>query len=186
MSELIGFGYWRSLAEPALPDPAWFTDDSWTVQERQQIAAYLRRGHLFRSYMGVSWCRFRCNIPLGAMGASDLTDGIYCWPEGLAHYVLKHKLRLPPELIQHILAQPTFPIEQAQQVSPASVVNLKWWCTQKGWNLEATTFLSETDQEVKDFVRRYDQNKLFFEDYTEDGLRSIIQLVRELKHNSTL
>jgi hypothetical protein len=101
----------------------------------------------------------------------------------LTHYILKHNLRLPPELVQHILAQPIFPIEQTQQVSPVSEVNLDWWLNQKGWNPVAKSFPSETDQEIKDFIRRYNQKKIFFEDYTEDGLRSIIQLVQELKSN---
>jgi hypothetical protein len=184
MSELIGFGYWRSLHESILPDPAWFVDASWAADERQRVVAYLSQGYLFRSWMGFSWCRFRCNIPLGALGASDLTDGVYCWPEGLNHYILEHNLRLPSELVQHILAQPTFPTAQARQIRPTCEVNLDWWCTQKGWTPSAKSFLSETDQEIKDFIRRYDQKKLFFEDYTEDGIRSIIQLVRELKRTS--
>jgi len=186
MSELIGFGYWRSLYESTLPDPAWFVDASWAADERQQVMAYLRQGWPFVSWMGFSWCRFRCSIPLEAMGTRDLTDGTYCWPEGLIHYVLKHNLRLPVELVQHILTQPTFPIEQARQVLPTCEMSLDWWCAQKGWNPAAKSFLSETDQETKDFIRRYDQNKLFFEDYTEDGLRAIIQLVQELKSNSNV
>lgn len=60
-------------------------------------------------------------------------------------------------------------------------VNLDWWCTQSGRPLAAKSFPSETDQELTDLVQRYDQNKLFFEDYTEDGLRAIMQLARELK-----
>ena len=183
MSKLIAFGYWRSLYAPALPDPAWFVDALWAADERQRVIAYLRQGRSFVSCMGFSWCRFRCDVPLAAMGASDLTDGIYCWPEGLIHYILEHNLRLPAELVQYILAQPTFPIEQTQQVSPLYEVSQDWWRTQKGWNSAARSFLSETDQEIKDFIRRYDQNKLFLEDYTEEGLRAIIQLVQDLKSN---
>ncbi|MFD1873094.1 hypothetical protein [Hymenobacter bucti] len=153
------------------------------MDERQRVVAYLRQGRSFVSWMGYSWCRFRCGISQGAMGADDLTDGTYCWPEGLTHYILEHNLRLPTELVRHILAQPTFPIEQAKQISPTCEVSLDWWYTQKGWNPAAKSFLSETDQEIKDFIRRYDQNKLFFEDYTEDGLRAIMQLAQELKSN---
>lgn len=181
MRDLIGFGYWRSLYEPGLPDPAWFVDALWAADERQQVIAYLSQGHSFASWMGLSWCRFRCDIPPATMGASDLTDGIYCWPEGLIHYITDHKLRLPVELVQYIMAQPTFPIEQARKVLPMCEVNQNWWCTQKGWNPAAKSFLSETDQEIKDFIRRYDQKKLFFEDYTEEGLRTLIQLAQELK-----
>jgi hypothetical protein len=181
MYELIGFGYWRSLYEPSLPDPAWFVDASWTEEERRRVVAYLSQGRLLHSWMGFSWCRFRCGTSPGAMGASDLTDGTYCWPEGLIHYITKHSLRLPTELVQHILTQSVFPVEQAKQFSPRCEVNMDWWRIQKGWNSAAKSFLSETDQEVKDFVRRYDQNKLFLEDYTEDGRRAIIQITQELK-----
>ncbi len=183
MQQLIGFGYWRSLYEPSLPDPAWFVDASWDKTERQQVAYYLSQGHLSCTWMGFSWCRFRCGIPAGAMGASDLTDGIYCWPQGLAHYISKHALRLPPELVQYILAQPAFPTEQARQALSSHDMNLDWWRTQQGSNPTAKSFLSETDREINNFIRLYDRNQLFFEDYTEDGLRAIIQLAQELKSN---
>lgn len=183
MRELIGFGYWRSLYEPSMPDSAWFVDASWAADERRRVVAYLSQGRLLHSWMGFSWCRFRCTISPGTMGASDLTDGIYCWPEGIIHYITRHNLRLPTELVQHILTQPIFPTEQARQVSAGCEVNMDWWHAQKGWNSAAKSFLSETDQEVSDFVRRYDQNKFFFEDYTEDGLRAVIQLINKLKFN---
>jgi hypothetical protein len=33
------------------------------------------------------------------MGDSDLTDGIWVWPEGLEHYVRHHHVRLPGQFI---------------------------------------------------------------------------------------
>jgi hypothetical protein len=50
--------------------------------------------------MGYSFCRFECGIPNNAMGDSDLSDGEWLWPEGLAHYVERHSVRLPDEFIQ--------------------------------------------------------------------------------------
>ncbi|HEY1188039.1 MAG TPA: hypothetical protein VGE74_10300 [Gemmata sp.] len=33
------------------------------------------------------------------MGGRDLTDGVWMWPEGLAHYVECHAVRLPDEFV---------------------------------------------------------------------------------------
>ena len=180
---LIGIGYWRSLYESTLPDPAQFVDFAWPLAARQMVADYLQKGRRLHSWMGYSWCRFRCGVSIIDMGACDLTDGTYYWPEGLAHYVAHHGVRLPDEVVKHILAQPVFPTEKAVQVSglPDEQVNWQWWLAQRGWNTDTSSFLSETDHEIKNFVRRYDQGKLCFEDYSEAGLRAVVQLVNELK-----
>jgi hypothetical protein len=31
-----------------------------------------------------------------------MTDGVYCWPEGLAHYINEHDVRLPAEFVAHV------------------------------------------------------------------------------------
>ncbi|HEY4241521.1 MAG TPA: hypothetical protein VGM88_16985 [Kofleriaceae bacterium] len=53
---------------------------------------YLRSGTTFERYPAASPCRFGC----GRVGRRDLTDGAFVWPEGLAHYVEEHGVRLPP------------------------------------------------------------------------------------------
>ena len=35
------------------------------------------------------------------MGSRDLTDGVWVWPEGLAHYVRDHGVVLPTSFIEH-------------------------------------------------------------------------------------
>jgi hypothetical protein len=35
-----------------------------------------------------------------------MTDGVYCWPEGLAHYVKEHDVRLPDEFVTHVARAP--------------------------------------------------------------------------------
>jgi hypothetical protein len=184
MNELIGFGYWRSLYEPTLPDPAWFVDTSWVADERQRVAQYLSQGRALCYFMGFSWCRFRCAISAAALGTADLTDGTYCWPAGLSHYVWRHNLRLPDQIVQHILNQPAFPSKQAQLVLATNDIDLSWWLAQKGWNAGSNSFLSETDQQIRDFLRRYDQNKLGLEDYTAEGIEAIEQLIQELKNTN--
>ena len=87
MHQLICFRYWCSLYEPALPDPAWVVDTQWEATICQAVISYLRQGRPLRQYMGYSWCLFRCEVPINQLGVGDLTDGIYCWPEGLLHYL---------------------------------------------------------------------------------------------------
>lgn len=41
------------------------------------------------------------------MGSWDLTDGLWVWPEGLAHYVDVHSISLPEEFVSHVLSGPT-------------------------------------------------------------------------------
>jgi hypothetical protein len=38
------------------------------------------------------------------MGGRDLTDGVWMWPEGLAHYVERHAVRLPDEFVATMVA----------------------------------------------------------------------------------
>ena len=46
----------------------------------------------------MSWCRFGCSL---ANGSAELTDGVFIWPEGLAHYVAEHSVALPDDFRQH-------------------------------------------------------------------------------------
>lgn len=39
------------------------------------------------------------------MGASEFSDGVYVWPEGLAHYLEKHHVRLPQRFVDHVLRE---------------------------------------------------------------------------------
>ena len=51
------------------------------------------------NYTGCSFCRFVCGTADDEMGSSDFYDGEWQWPEGLAHYVEYHSVRLPEEFI---------------------------------------------------------------------------------------
>jgi hypothetical protein len=68
---------------------------------KKDVIHYLSGKHLIKcnAYMGWSDCRI-----CGKMnGSHEWTDLHYIWPEGLAHYVKKHDVRLPDEFLIHIM-----------------------------------------------------------------------------------
>lgn len=99
--KLRALGFWIGNNTPAqLPHPSSLQDENWSAEERQQVIEYLRRGTKLTAYCGLSYCRFECGEV--NMGAHDVTDGIYCWPEGLVHYLETHAVRLPQEFVEHV------------------------------------------------------------------------------------
>jgi hypothetical protein len=115
-------GYWKPLPRPSprrprppridVPDEDWpdvreLVDPGWRPGVRARIVRYLRAGHYFRGFLGSSYCRFDCGInrsPEGT-GSCELTDGEWAWPEGLAHYVQRHAVRLPDEFVETMEAR---------------------------------------------------------------------------------
>ncbi|MBL0745979.1 hypothetical protein [Nocardioides baculatus] len=102
MTTLILIGYWKSEQQPQLPDPRRFVDPSWDRDERDLVAGYLRGGLPVVHMMGHSPCRM-CSSQQN--GVSELTNGGYLWPEGFAHYVADHEVRLPDEFVQHAIGR---------------------------------------------------------------------------------
>ena len=94
-------GYWKSKYDPGLPDVNDFVDETWTNGiERIVVTDYLSRGEEISRARGMSNCRV-----CGKMnGSTEMTDGEYVWPEGLAHYVRDHSVRPPSDLIEKALA----------------------------------------------------------------------------------
>lgn len=100
-------GYWADPDEAitaACPDPRRFVDNTWDSEERRRVVEYLKHGSVYSSELGYSWCRFDCGIPEWEMGDSDLTDGVYIWPQGFAHYVEQHGVKPPADFIAHVLS----------------------------------------------------------------------------------
>ena len=95
-------GYWRSEQHPEFPDPQSLVDATWDDDERHMLWAYLSSGTMVVSCMGLSPCRL-CGADNGAL---EYTDGVYQWPEGLAHYVGEHGVRLPSEVVAHAVGRP--------------------------------------------------------------------------------
>lgn len=96
-------GYWRDPdheTESTYPDPKDFVNPGWLRAERALLVAYLRPKQHLMGQWGYSWCRFHCGISDRDMGSLCFTDGIWAWPQGLAHYVEKHSIVLPDEFIE--------------------------------------------------------------------------------------
>ena len=58
----------------------------------------------------------------GALGRSDMTDGVYVWPEGLAHYVEHHNVRLPHQFVQYVLKNSLPEPPEGMKISHVDVV----------------------------------------------------------------
>ncbi|GAA3594607.1 hypothetical protein GCM10022235_77300 [Kribbella ginsengisoli] len=95
-------------------------DHSWDEQEREDVADYLTQGFVFRAFGGVSMCRF-CGIGNGEV---ELTDGSWYRPEGLAHYLTDHGVRLPQVFVGHVNSELEF-LEDAG-------TDTDWWKAQGG------------------------------------------------------
>ncbi|MBW2667551.1 MAG: hypothetical protein JRE13_14765 [Deltaproteobacteria bacterium] len=63
------------------------------------------------------------------MGSADLGDGVWIWPEGLAHYVARHEIRLPNEFVEHARAN-GFRIPEVELQGDAIEDTSFWsdWC----------------------------------------------------------
>jgi hypothetical protein len=96
-------GYWSGgFTSRDWRDVGDFIDDGWDDDERTEVGLYLQQGLVARAFMGYSPCRICDNATNGNL---ELTDGVYIWPEGLAHYVLEHSVRLPAEFVAHVVAR---------------------------------------------------------------------------------
>lgn len=113
-------GYWAGPRAPGWPDPQDFVDSSWDREEREDVAAYLTQGFVLRGFGGVSTCRI-CGVKNGAL---ELTDGTWYWPDGLAHYLTAHDVRLPQIFVDHVGAE----LDRLENVDP----EIDWWRAQSG------------------------------------------------------
>jgi hypothetical protein len=97
-------GYWKESIFDPLPEPQRMVVHGWDPAERTKVADYLRtKGDPCDASYGYAHCRFECGITDEEMGCRDLSDGIYVWPEGFAHYVEKHNVQPPDEFIAYVL-----------------------------------------------------------------------------------
>ena len=117
MPRVILIGYWRSDTETQWPDPRDFVDASWDQQERNMVVDHLMTAESPWISMGNSTCRF-CQQPNGSL---EQTDGAYLWPQGLAHYLLKHAVRLPEPFVEHVRSR------QAEREADPFAGDSSWW-----------------------------------------------------------
>jgi hypothetical protein len=116
---LVLVGYWKSNEQPEWPDAHAFVDQDWDEDERMDTLRYFSSGTRVRQYRGYSRCRF-----CGEMnGSAELTDGTYIWPEGLAHYLRDHDVRLPQVLVDHAARR--------RETWEMNDVDRAWWLSQR-------------------------------------------------------
>lgn len=114
---LYRIGYWTTGPGEVrgLPDPHDLVDPGWDPDDRFVVECYLGSDTYLRGYMGLSPCRI-CGEP---NGSGELTDGLLAWPDGLAHYVRDHAVRLPAIIEAYILRR----VERLE----TAVVDDLWW-----------------------------------------------------------
>ena len=120
MAQLIAIGFWTDRKHPSWPGQQEFIDPDLDEAESRQVARYLDQGTIVRVWRGWSHCRI-CGYDRN--GDSDLSDGTYLWPEGLAHYVREHHLQLPAQFTAHVAAR-------VHELQNARVDEL-WWSQQR-------------------------------------------------------
>lgn len=116
-------GYWQSPVDRQWPHPRHLVA-AWEPALRAQIVDYLRRGRTWRRYRGWSYCRFGC----GKNGGTEQTDGVYAWPDGLAHYVEVHSVKLPAAFVEHARARDfATPLESPIDAGMEEAYDLTFW-----------------------------------------------------------
>jgi hypothetical protein len=99
--ELRLFGFWRSTARPELPLPT--PSPPPPPAAAAVLLHYLTAHALVESYEhGYSVCRL-CGERSKALGCATLTDGVFAWPEGFAHYFAAHGVQPPPGVLEAAL-----------------------------------------------------------------------------------
>ena len=65
------------------------------------------------------------------MGCSDLTDGVWVWPEGLVHYIEAHELVLPEEFLA-TMEQNQWRVPEVDNIDEIieNGYDISWW---KDW-----------------------------------------------------
>lgn len=97
------YGRWREIRGLESEDVPSIHDVlgwKWDEQELAKVVAYLRAGALVIFSPGVAKSLLGGDKIIGTH--SWLTDGVWLWPETLAHYVEADKVCMPPAFLKHI------------------------------------------------------------------------------------
>jgi hypothetical protein len=98
-------GYWATHhGDPSLIHPAVLPPCGRSEEARALLVRHLESGALAFEFLGMAHNRF-ADGP-SDLGASELTDGVWIWPEGLAWYVANHDVPLPAQFVAHVERTP--------------------------------------------------------------------------------
>lgn len=128
LPRLHAIGYWYSWNEPDLPVPI-AAKPRCDRRTKEAVLAHLRRGEVWMAFAGYSHCR-RCKRSDGTMGSCDVTDGVWIWPEGLAHYIEEHDIELPAAFLDHATGGSTIDQRRLALVRVLNAsISLERWLT---------------------------------------------------------
>src|SRR5437870_5644356 len=98
------FGLWRPatfVGETNVPLLSEIVDPSWRIDDRDAVVAYLRGCRIGQS-------GGRPPVPCSLCGEEPLDptewrdDGEWSWPTRLAHMMVRHAVRLPDRMLEHV------------------------------------------------------------------------------------
>jgi hypothetical protein len=91
----VGF-WWAPWSDrDQFPHPAHLVDPGWDPAERSTVLGYLQAGEPWLEFLSMVTCAF-CGL---RVGNAYLSDGVWFWPQMLAHEVDRHAVRLPDEFV---------------------------------------------------------------------------------------
>ena len=166
---LRAIGFWRDpeIGDHRFRHPIAFVEPDWDLAERKLVAQYLRSGVRVMSYLGWSWCRFRCGAEDSEMGDSEFADGVWLWPGGQTHYVLEHSVRLPGEFVQRALPGSERPahvrFEDSDDVPDRDLDFWVAWCNEHADPATGYRELEESERRAVVEGRRVEEPKLVAE-----------------------
>jgi hypothetical protein len=107
--------------------PRHLVDPAWARKERPRMVRYLSEAPAIAHFRGLSYCRFGC----GPNGSAEHSDGVWVWPEGLAHYVRSHDVRLPEDFVAHMRSRtfrPPAEVDAEPFAAQRSSAHWRRWC----------------------------------------------------------
>lgn len=122
-------GYWASDSSAEWPVVNTWIDRNWEPRERDAVIEWLSSGERVIQWLGWSKCRVcGCNN-----GDTDLSDGVYLWPDGLLHYVRSHHIRMPRAFIDRAVEHPGIPRNALRhlEIDLGEDVDRDWWKSQR-------------------------------------------------------
>lgn len=103
MNIIFQIGYWEDYKsqDTTYMHPKYLVCQNWASDFKKELINYLQSGKTLISFGGYSYCRFSDGPEDNKMGSSDLTDGFWVWPEGLAVYIEKFDVMLPENFVEY-------------------------------------------------------------------------------------
>ena len=71
-----------------------------SYSNKEKLIAYLDSGEVFQSWLGDADCQLGCGED--DLATTDLTDGVWLWPQSLSHYIDAHDVVLPDAFLSHV------------------------------------------------------------------------------------